>query len=140
MTFKDDFTFSKEGKAWIHKPFIISDQLYKRLDWETVDRIFRNFLDRREIMIQEGKRALFNHAEKIKFFSNEEFADLDFEFGEACLFLQDKNVIGLKLIYSVPDDGTQKIHWKDLYGIWIVDFIGHSPVDAKRVGSFNFEW
>jgi hypothetical protein len=139
VSLKEEFKFSNERKYWVNPPFLISNSEYENTDWEGVDDIIKDVIKNQDYYTDEGRKALFNHAEKINFFSKEEFDDLDFSFGQVILLFKHRKPHGFRLTYSVKDDGTQKIHWKDVYGIWVVDFIDQSITNVNRMTMIDFD-
>jgi hypothetical protein len=139
MNLKEKFEFSTESGCWIYFPFFVSKTQYENCDWTTIETIFCGFLENQEFFIEEGKRALFNYAKEINFFSPEELDDLSFDNPECRLLFRDQTLSGFKLIYSVQEDGTQKIPWKDLYGIWTVDFIDRTITHVDRVAMLDVD-
>ena len=138
MSLKEDFKFSNESKCWIYASFLLSNSQYENCEWETINTIINDFFENREYYVDEGKKALLGYASEIDFFSKEEFDDLVFDFGQARLLIKHQKPEGFRLAYSVKDDGTQKIHWKDLYGIWTVDFAGRTIRQVNRVEMIDF--
>jgi hypothetical protein len=139
MSFKEKFKYSNEIKCWIYTPFLISNTQYEKSDWDAVDTIINDFIENQEYYKYEGNSALINYAREIDFFSKEEFDDLDLDFGQVRLLFRHQKLEGLKLTYSVKEDGTQKIHWKDLYGIWVVEFMGRTVSKVDRVSMIDFD-
>lgn len=139
MSLKEAFKFSQERRCWINPPFLISNSQYENTDSESVDDSVNDFIKNQKYYKDEGRKAIFNYAEKINFFSIEEFDDLDFYFGQVILLFKHRKPYGFRLIYSVKDDGTQKIHWKDVYGIWVVDFVDQSITKVNRVTMIDFD-
>ena len=52
---------------------------------------------------------MFSYAKQIHFFSEEEFDDLGFDNPECTLLVRNHKLEGFKLLFSVQEDGTQKI-------------------------------
>lgn len=139
MSLKETFRFSSERKCWINSPFLISNKHFETADSESLNDCITTFTRNQNYYKDEAKKVLLHYARNIDFFSKEEFEDLEFDFGQAILLFQNRKFYGFRLTYSVKDDGTQKISWKDVYGIWTVDIIDNVICNACRVTMINFD-
>lgn len=131
-TTKQDFKYNAQSKVWINFPFLITDIQYEVMDWAEFDAFIKYFKVNQIELIRRSTDALMRYAKDIGFFSNEEFDDLKFTLFDVSPKIDNGLFKGFIISYGVDEDENSKIPWKDVYGIWKVEFSNNEIINVVR--------
>lgn len=83
---------------------------------------FNSILNRRNDIQNISVKSIKEYAKAIKFFTDEEFEDLEFGIFDITLNILDSKIVDFIVNYGVDENENSKIYWKDIYGVWSVYF------------------
>ncbi len=129
---KENFEYNKEDNHWIDFPYVISKEEFVQIDWMQFEPNYDKLCKRKREIEKKSINAILNYARTINFFTDEEFEDLKFGIFDIQLNLNDSQISGYIVSYGVDEDGSSKIPWKDVYGVWKVFFEGNTIVQVQR--------
>ena len=119
---REKFEFNKEENEWIYFPFVISKDQFEKINWMKFNNEFNSILNRRNDIQNISVKSIKEYAKAIKFFTDEEFEDLEFGIFDITLNILDSKIVDFIVNYGVDENENSKIYWKDIYGVWSVYF------------------